>query len=100
MRNLFWCGAMVLLAACATNGPCCSNSDCPGSNVCSIDDSQCPSEGHPKGMCLSPCQVDRDCGRGQVCNLIILKCGCEDVGDGGVDGGVEGTCAPGVGGSP
>jgi len=81
------------LAGCNIYGPCCSNTDCAGGAICSIDDDKCPAAGHPKGTCLSKCAVDRDCQDGYVCNVVILTCGCQAIGDGGS----QGTCSPGVG---
>jgi hypothetical protein len=77
----------------ATDGACCSNDDCPGNYICNVD---CSGTDDTKGICLAPCQVDRDCGLGSVCNLYILSCGCEAVSD-SADGGTVGTCAGGVG---
>ena len=86
-------GLLAWLTGCNLYGPCCGNSDCGGGSICSIDDDKCPAPGHPKGLCLTKCGIDRDCEDGYVCNVIILNCGCQAIGDGGS----EGTCAPGVG---
>ena len=93
MRALALLCGLAFTMSCNLYGPCCSNTDCSGGAICSIDDNMCPGPGHPKGTCVSKCAIDRDCADGYVCNLIILTCGCEVIGDGGS----EGTCAPGVG---
>jgi hypothetical protein len=93
MRALFGLVALLGLATCNLYGPCCSNSDCSGGSICTVDDDKCPSAADPKGQCLKKCGVDRDCGDGEVCNVFILSCACQKIGDGGS----EGTCAPGVG---
>ena len=88
--------AVVFSLGChSLDGPCCSNADCPGNYVCSTS---CNSDNEVKGNCLAPCQVDKDCNLGQVCNLFALSCGCDPIGDAGpVDGGYFGSCSGNVG---
>ncbi len=81
------------LAGCNLYGRCCKNSDCSGGDTCSLDDDGCPADGHPEGTCLSKCSLDADCAEGYICNVFVLACGCQVIGDGGS----EGTCSPGVG---
>ena len=93
MRRLACIVAVAWLAGCNLYGPCCTNTDCAGGGICSVDDDKCPGTGHPRGLCLTKCSIDHDCADGYVCNVIVLNCGCQLIGDGGT----EGTCAPGVG---
>ena len=84
--------AVALLAACHPVGnSCCNNGACPANSVCSTT---CTTAAPTPGVCLPPCMVDKDCASGEVCNLIVLSCGCQAIDAGMLDGG---TCAAGVG---
>ncbi|HUB10192.1 MAG TPA: hypothetical protein VMB50_24525 [Myxococcales bacterium] len=74
----------ILAAGCGPHGSCCSDGDCWGTYVCSVD---CAASGGPQGTCLQRCQVDPDCSGGDVCDDVHGSCAC------------EAPSAPGAGGS-
>ena len=97
MKRIAFVLPLLAAIACSTTGPCRSNTDCPGSNICSVDTQ--PDGPVVNGQCIYRCMVDRDCPSAQVCNLVLLNCGCQDapglLPDSGPigDGGMIGTCS-------
>ncbi|MHB8418326.1 MAG: hypothetical protein ACYDCL_09635 [Myxococcales bacterium] len=88
MRLLGLVLAAALAAGCNTHGGCCDDGDCWGNFFCSED---CSVNGGRQGVCLQRCQVDLDCGVGEVCDLMHTSCGCEAP----PDGGAAGSCPQG-----
>jgi hypothetical protein len=103
VRGWWLLGLAVTGVAChRINGPCCSDEDCPDNFICSV---ACAGNDETPGTCLAPCDVDKDCNPGQVCNVFILTCGCEQIDAGEFsnldapqfDAGVYGTCSGDIG---